>query len=172
MNSNIDLLARDLVRLLSELAGVHGEMAALGREKLAAMRKADSILTQSITAQELSAAEKAAEREGLRRQITRKLLEALGVDVRRAANIRLGELAELLAEPRRSRLLTAALGLRSKVEELQQIQRVTALTANEMLKHLGQVVAVMRGGGLAAESYTRGGRRAANATASVFEAVG
>ena len=170
--ANPDLLARDLVRLLTDLAGLHAEMAAHLREKLDAMRKAESERIASITARELLLAEKLGQREGLRRQITRRIVEGLGVERVKADAMRVGDLANLLREPRRSQLITAAAGLRQKAEELQRLQRTNTLVTHAMLKHLSEVIAVMCSGGPSAESYTRGGRRAQQHSASVFEAVG
>lgn len=169
---NTDALARDLVRLLADLSGLHADLAALAREKLAAMRQANSERITAITNQEAALAERLAEREGLRRQITRRIAESLGLPRAQADALRVSDLADLLAEPRRSQLLTAATGLRQKVEELQRIQRTNVLITHEMLKHMSEVIAVMCGQGAAAEYYTRGGRRAQPRTASVFEAVG
>ncbi len=170
--SQPDLLARDLARLLTDLAGLHAEMIAHAREKLDAMRRADGECIAAITTRELLLAEKVAEREGLRRQITRKIVEALGMPRNRAETLRVGELAGLLPEPRAGALLAAAATLRQATEELQGVQRTVALVTHEMIKHLNEMIAVMCGGGLPAESYTRGGGRARPVTASVFEAVG
>ena len=170
--ANLDALARDLARLLGDLAGLHAEMAGHAREKLTAMRKADSESVAAINAREMLLAERLAEREGLRRQITRRMVEGLGLARSKADGLRVADLADLIPEPRRSQLITAATGLRQRLEELQRLQRTNALITNEMLKHLSEVMTVMCGGGPAAESYTRGGRRAQPRTASVFEAVG
>lgn len=169
---NVDLLVRDLVRLLGEQTRLHAEMTAHMGDKLAAMRRANAEEIQAITARELALAEQAAEREGLRRQITRRIAEGRGVPRGRADAMRLTELAELLAEPRRSQLLTAATGLKAVLAELQRLQRTHVLVTHETLKHLRQVVAVMCGGGPATESYSRGGKHTQCASASVFEAVG
>lgn len=169
---NVDLLARDLVRVLNDLTGLHAELAAGAREQLAAMRAADAERIAAITANRAALAERAAEREGLRRQMTRRILEGLGAGQGRSASVKLSDLADLLPEPRRSQVLTAATGLRAAVEELQRLERINVLVTHETLRHLGQIVAVMRGGGSTGESYSRGGRRESFASASVFEAVG
>lgn len=165
-----DLLARDLARLLNDLAGLHGEMAGQMRDKFVAIRQADSERIQSITASEMALALRVAEREGLRRQITRRIIEALGLS-RRVESVRLNELAGWFREPRRGELMNAASSLRRQVEGLQRQQQINALITQEMVRHLGEVMAVMRGG-LSAESYSRRGRREQQAAASVFEAVG
>jgi hypothetical protein len=168
----VDLLARDLVRLLADLVSMHAELADHAREKLEAIRCADADRIQSILAREMLLADRIAEREGLRRQIVRKLAEGLGLRVGRDAGLRLTELAEHFTEPRRSQLLVAAAGLRDKLVELQRLHHTHSLVTQEMLKHLGEVLKVMRGGGAGLESYTSHGRREHRDVASVFEAVG
>ena len=178
--NNVDLLVRDLVRLLGDQTGLHVEMIAHMRDKLVAMRAADADAIQAITSRELQLAEKAAEREGLRRQIARKIVEGLkreqGLSIPggsgHAETMKLSELAEFLPEPRRSQLITAATGLKVALLELQRLQRTNLLITQETLKHLRHVVAVMCGGGPASESYSRGGQHAQCSPARVFEAVG
>lgn len=165
-------LARDLARLLTEMAGQYAELVACAREKIEAMRRADSEAMTAITGRELLLAQRIAQREGLRRQITRKLAECCGFERTRADALRIADLADRIEEPYRNGLLAAGAALRQNVEELQRLQQVSALITHEMLKHFGEVVLVMRGAGLATEHYTRGGRRAEQPSASVFEAVG
>jgi hypothetical protein len=168
-----DLLARDLVRLLGDLTGLHGEMAMHMRDKLAAVRRADAARIQSITARENLLAEKAAEREGLRRAITARLLKSLGRPATDAGGrpVTLSRLAEMLEEPRRSQLLVAASGLREKVLEINGMHRTVSLVTSEMLNHLGEVLKVMCAG-VGTGTYSRCGRPQQAGTATVFEAVG
>lgn len=168
-----DLLARDLARLLGDLAGLHAELAMHMRGKLEAVKQADANRIQSITARETLLADKAAEREGLRRQITARLLQSLGRNDTRSAgeSITLSQLAELLPEPRRSQLLVAAAGLREKVREIDAMRQTMSLITDEMLKHLAEVLKVMCAG-VGTDVYSRSGRRQNSGMANVFEAVG
>ncbi len=187
----VDILARDLVRLLQDLIGLHAEVAAHMRHKLDAIKRADSDTMQSLTAREMALVNRAAEREGLARQITQRIVEALGVRDVVAADLRVGresarrpagtpaattlkltEMAELLPEPRRSQLLVSAAGLRDKLEEIERLRITSALVSQEMLRHLGEVLAVMTAGGPGSDVYSRSGRRERAVTANVFEAVG
>lgn len=171
-DSRFDNLVRDLVRLLTDLREHYGQMVTLTSAKLEAMRKADTDALQSIVAQEMVMANRGSEREGLRRQITERIAASLGIDRARARSMRVAELAEYLAEPRRSQLLTAATGLRATLAELSRQREVTTLVTREMLLHVGEVIAVMRSGGVRADVYSRGGRPEAVRPAHVFEAVG
>ncbi len=181
----VDLLARDLVRLLSDLGSLHGDLANLMRAKLEAMKVADSDTIQSITARELLLAERAAEREGLRRQITSRILVGLGMVAEPAKGnagrqkgaaasapaITLNELAELFPEPRRSQLLVSAAGLREKVTEIDRLRTTTSMVTDAMLNHLSEVLKVMSAG-LGCDVYSRSGQRQRSGVAAVFEAVG
>lgn len=170
--SRTDSLVRDLVRLLGELRELYGQLGAHMGLKLDAIRRGDSDAIHSITAREMMLAGRASEREGLRRQIAQRLGEHLGIDRGAARSMRLADLAERLIEPRRSQLLGAAAGLRDKLEEVERAQRVNALVTREILRHLGDVLAVMTGGGAKGDVYSRRGRHDVPRSANVFEAVG
>ena len=168
----VDLLTRDLVRLLKDLAGMYGELAMHMQNKFDAMKRADSDQIQSITAREMVLAQRANEREGLRRQIARRIVEGLGLDSRQAATMKMTSLAAHFAEPMRSQLLVAAAGLKTTLEEIDRMRSKSAVVTQEMLKHLGEVLSVMRSGGKGMDAYSRSGSRERTGPAYVFEAVG
>jgi len=169
---SIDQLARDLVRLLSEMTELHGELAMHMRHKLGAIRAADTDRIASITAREMVLAERAMEREGLRRQVTRKMLACWGLNKSLSEPVKLSDLAERLAEPRRSQVLVAAAGLRTRLQEIERMRVTTTLITQEMLKHVSQVISAMMSGGLSNDAYERTGQRHGPVPARVFEAVG
>jgi hypothetical protein len=176
----VDMLARDLVRLLQDLLGLHTELAGHLREKLEAVRRADANRIQTIAARQAALVARGAEREGLRRQLTRKLVEALGQsgikseepEGAEASRVKLTTLAEHLPEPRRSQLLGVAAGLRSVLEEIERLRAVDRRVTEEMLRHLGEVFAVITGGKIVSDTYSRQGHREGVKGANVFEAVG
>ncbi|HPZ96630.1 MAG TPA: flagellar export chaperone FlgN [Phycisphaerae bacterium] len=173
VSREVDLLARDLVRLLGDLAGLHAELAMHMRGKLEAIKQADAGRIQSITARETLLADKAAEREGLRRQITARIIKGLGVEDKNPTGgpITLTQLAEFFPEPRRSQLLVAAAGLREKVREIDALRQTLSLITREMLEHLTEVLKVMCAG-VGTDVYSRTGQRQNTGVAAVFEAVG
>jgi len=171
-DAQVDRLARDLVRLLTDLVGLHGELATHMRSQVEAVKQADSARIESITARQQVLADRLIEREGLRRQITKRILGGLGLDPAGYRSIRLSELADHFPEPRRSQLLVAAAGLKEKARQIERMRVTTTLITQEMLKHLGQVVAVMTAGGGQADVYSPSGRRQGLESANVFEAVG
>ena len=75
-----NIFGRELVQLVIDMTQLHGELAMHMRNKLDAMKRADSDRIQSITARETVLAERLTEREGLRRQITRRIVSGLGLD--------------------------------------------------------------------------------------------
>lgn len=168
-----DLLVRDLVRLLADLTSLHGELVMHMQSKLEAIKHADADRISSITAREMTLAERVAEREGLRRQITARILKGLGRESQDESGrpITLTRLAEWLPEPRRSQLLVAAAGLRDKLGEIDRMRTTTTLITNQMLEHLGEVMKIMCRG-VGSDVYSRCGQRQRAGTATVFEAVG
>ena len=172
VDARTDNLARELVRLLNDLSRLHDDLAGLMRAKLEAIRRADSDAMQSITSQELLLANRLSEREGLRRDLVRNILRGLGKDPPKTKSIRMTELAERFAEPRRSQILVAATGLRARLEEIDRIRVTTRLITEEMLKHMDQILGVMTSGGATTGVYSRAGGRETSGRPNVFEAVG
>ena len=169
---SVDILVRNLVRLLNDQVARHGELASLMEAKLEAVKQADSDRIRELTAAEMALVERATEREGLRRQITARILDNLGlrdVDVR---ELRLSELATYLDEPLRSQILVAASGLKIKVKQVERRRLTNALVTEAMIVHLGEVLSVMTRGGVNPDVYLPSGRRPAAGPAEVFEAVG
>jgi len=165
-------MARDLVRLLSELTELHGELAMHMRSKLDAIKAADTDRISSITAREIVLAERAMEREGLCRQITRQILAGLGLSKSLSEPIKLSDLAERLPEPRRSQILVAVTGLKTRLQEIEKMRVTTTLITQEMLKHIGEVISAMTSGGPGDDAYGRAGQRKGPVPARVFEAIG
>ncbi|HSW47333.1 MAG TPA: flagellar export chaperone FlgN [Phycisphaerae bacterium] len=168
-NSNVDNLARDLVRLLSDMTGTYGELAMHMHDKLDAIRRADADRITSITARETTLADRLMERHGLRRQMMRQLQQALGLG---ADAMRLTDLAEHLPEPRRSQMITVAEGLKKQLASMEQLRQTSELVSREMLTHLGEVLTVMTSGVQGGDTYGRTGVRQSTSMARVFEAVG
>jgi len=167
-----DKLARDLARLLTNLAGLYAELGMHMRDKLEAIKRAEAERVTSIVARETVLADKVAEREGLRRQITRRLAGIMGIPVPADRPLRLSELAEHLGEPHRSRLLSAATGLRQRLAEIQGLQHTTRLVTEEMLRHIGAVVSAMTTALPDGETYERTGVQPRTRSPHIFEAVG
>jgi hypothetical protein len=167
-----DRLVADLLRLMREQVGLHGEMADQMNHKLEAVRRADTAQIQAITARETELLRRATEREGLRRQLTRRIVAALGLDAESNHRIRLEALAKHFGEPARELLLIETGRLKAKLHEIEQIRVTTTLVTQEMIKHLNEVLAVMTSGVHGEDIYSRTGGKQDSTTANVFEAVG
>lgn len=167
-----DLLTRDLLRLLTELHALYSQAGALMAAKLEAIKAADTNRMAAFSAREMTLANRMVERDGLRRQLIRKLVAALELPGPLPEPIRLSDLAEHFAEPRRSALLSLSAGLQQKVREVEHLSTITRLVTQEMLAHLGEVIKVMTAGEIGAEVYGRSGRPQPVGAAHVFEAVG
>jgi hypothetical protein len=167
--ANADNLARDLVRVLSEMTGIYGELAMHMNDKLEAIHQADTDRISSITAREMSLVDRLAERQGLRRQISRLLQRELELGEQA---MRVTDLAEHLTEPRRSQLITVTEGLRRQLASMEQLRLTSELVTQEMLNHLGEVLSVMTAGAPGGDLYGRTGARQQASMAHVFEAVG
>jgi len=168
----VDIWVRELVRLISDMTHLHDDLAGQMRDKLDAIRQADSDRIEAITARESKLAGRLAEREGLRRQLTRRIVNGLGLDGQVDETIRLTALAEYLDEPRRSQLLVSAMGLKEKAEHIERLVATTKQVTEAMLEHMQEIFTVMTSGGPTNGGYSRVGRRENAKAASVFEAVG
>jgi hypothetical protein len=165
-------LANDLVRLLKQQIGLQSEIASHMQGKIEAMKKADSDRIHSILARESVLLERAAEREGLRRQLIRKLASELEIETGEEQKLRLSELAEHFSEPLRSELLTASAGMKRKLQEIERTRDTMTLITKGMLEHLQDVIRVMTAGAVDPDIYSRTGKKNARTEANVFEAVG
>jgi hypothetical protein len=164
-----DSLARDLVRLLSDMTGMYGELAMHMNDKLEAIKQADTDRMTSITAREMTLSDRLAERHGLRRQIMRLLQQELRLGT---PPMRVTALAEHLPEPRRSQLITVAAGLKKQLASMEQLRLTSTLVTQQILKHLDEVFSVMTAGAPGSDLYGRTGARQQSSVARVFEAVG
>jgi len=164
-----DNLARDLARLLSDMTGTYGELAMHMHDKLDAVKKADADRMMSITAREMTLADRLLERHGLRKQIMRLLQKELDLG---SDPIRVTDLAEHLPEPRRSQLITVAAGLKKQLASMERLRMTSTLVTRQMLKHLEEVFSVMTAGAPGSDLYGRTGTRQPSSTTHVFEALG
>lgn len=172
MATTVDILVRNLVRLLDQQAELHGELASLMRELIEAAKRADIDAIQALAARQGRVLERATEREGLRRELTGQILDAIGLDEASQGGLRLSELAGHLPEPLRTEVLVAASGLKRRVQDIERVRVTAALVTHGMIEHLNEVLAVMTGGVVETDMYSPIGRRGSNVSANVFEAVG
>jgi hypothetical protein len=167
---SVDILADNLVRLLNDMADLQSELTALMQQKIDSVKKADVGALEQVNARELALIGRAVERDGLRRQLMKKILRGLGLEP--GATMRLTELAGHFREPVRSRLLVASSGLKAKLKVLERTRVKATLVTEAMLLHLRDVLNVMTRGHSESDVYARTGKPADASSANVFEAVG
>lgn len=167
---NVDILADNLVRLLNDLADLQGELTSVMQQKIETIKKADIAALEQANARELALINRAVERDGLRRQLTRRILSGLGLE--ESERLRLSEIAEHFREPMRSRLLVASSGLKAKLQAVERTRVKTTLITQAMLLHLHDVLNVVTRGQADPDVYAPSGKRADASSANVFEAVG
>lgn len=167
---SMDILADNLVRLLNDMADLQGELTALMQHKIDAVKKADVGGLEQANAREIALINRAIERDGLRRQLMKRILNGLGRDENES--MRLSTLAEHFREPMRSRLLVASSGLKVKLKNVERARVKSTLVTQAMLLHLNDVLNVMTRGHADSDVYARSGKPADTTSANVFEAVG
>lgn len=161
-----------MVKVLSELKRLHDELAVVVREKLSAMRKADTDAMRSAVAREEFLAQRIHEQDGLRKQIVQLIGEQTGIPAAQARAMTVSEFAGRVAEPSRSQLLVLAAALREKVKETAEANRVAAIVSQEMLKHFRRIYQVMARANVVPGVYSWTGRTELRPGSTVFEAVG
>jgi hypothetical protein len=161
-----------VVKVLGEMKRLHDELAVVVRQKLAAMRAADTDGMRSAVAREEFLARRIREQDGLRKQVLQLLGEQMGMSAAQARAMTLSELAGRVNEPSRSQLLLLAATLRETVRETAECNRIVAVVSREMLKHFRQIYEVMAQASGTPGVYSWTGRAEVRPGTAVFEAVG
>ncbi len=164
--------SKDLVVLLGDLKRLHEEMLGVIRQKLAAMRQADTDALNSCLARERFLADRISQQEGLRQQLVQIIGKALGLELEARRTLTLSVLAEGLPEPERTQLLGLAAALRECLGQIESANKVAALVTGEMLKHFRQVYSAMARAGQTTGTYSSGGQLTTDRPTQVFDAVG
>ncbi len=136
-------LVRDV---LDQLAGLHAalqELVQLAKDKLTAMRRADSAALQALAAREAPLVTDLFRREPVRKASLARLAQALQCPD--PEHPRLSILADRLPEPLRSTLRARAAALECAALELQRKNRVAASAARNLQAHLRGVFAALAG---------------------------
>lgn len=160
-----------LVTVLGELRRLYDELAVVVRNKLTAMRKAETDAIRSACSREEFLTQKIAEQDGLRKQILDLIGELLILGDRKGRTLTITELNGYISEPYRSRLVGLAAALRSRLEETAEMNRVAAIVSHEMVKHFHQVYEVMARANESAGLYSRTGQAVTRPAVTVFDAV-
>lgn len=159
-----------LSEVLAELRQLYQQLLQVLRRRLEAMKRADSEALSSCTARERFLSQRIREADATRQNLLGDLLPRLGLPPGRG--ITLGELAERLGEPHRSRLLVLAAGLREVMAEADRANRVAALAASQMLVHFRRVYEAMTAAAQQTGLYERSGPLRVQTPRRLIDAVG
>ena len=134
MNIAIHQDERALLDNLAELQTLIGELRDLARQKLKAVRAADGVALRQLAQREEQTLPAVEQSHRDRDAILARLAQALRNPELRVMPLQ--RLANELAEPVRSSLLSRALALRTAGEELQRVNGVVAAVAHGLHAHV------------------------------------
>lgn len=170
MNANVEIAQRDLVENLAALDDLLRKLVDLSREKLAAMRKADSKQMHALTKREERLLVEVHACQSAREAIATRLAQSLNRPALRVASV--SRLSEELKEPVASVLRARAISLRTRSEELQRTNGIVAHVAHAMHGHISEVFGSIARFMQEAVVYGPRGRHEAQRTRTMVDAIG
>ena len=148
----------------------HEQLLALLKQKLDACRRADHARMNELMKDENKSLQEIGEIEKERLTLVAHLTQAM--DPKATEPLRMGDLAEKLNEPARSRVLLLRLKLRDRMQQVQRESRVIRLASEQLLRHMQGIVQTIGGAMTGISTYGRTGTPPQNAGAvSTFTAV-
>jgi phage gp29-like protein len=166
-------LANELATLIERLIELQVSLQAVVREKLGAMRRADTEAMLSASHREENTASSAVALDGKRLELVSKLSRAVGLSGDEAAEgVTLRMLAGRLEPALQERFLKLADRLRQEMVKLSEANQVVELVSREMLTHFKSMFSAMLQEDDAAPTYSSRGEMGPAAGARVLDAVG
>lgn len=154
-----DAIERDvaaLLKLLREMTELHEQWAELGDAKREALASGDADALTAVCRLENEKLQAVSEREKRRLELVASLTRAVKPDAGRP--LRLAELAELMPEPTRGRLLLARQGLRERIKVVKTQSSIARRATDSLMKHMNTLVQGVAAAATGASTYTpRGG---------------
>jgi hypothetical protein len=172
MRRALDKGLKELTVLLTDMSRLHQDLLSAANRKLEAIRSADTEVMQQASRREEELARSIKDREGLRQALMERLGGPLGLSAGRARRLTIGELAERVAEPVRSRLTVLGGEIRKLASEIARVNRINALVSHEMLKHFRTVYDSIARGSAPREFYGRTGRPRTAAPTALIDTTG
>lgn len=136
-SAQVDAQAAELMAALDEAHDSLRRLLALAKEKLAAIRTADTVELKRVAERECEELQRLFERERRRDATVARLAQTLHCDSEQRP--RVSELADRMHEPFSSRLRAKTEGLRATAGLLQQRNRVAAGVARSLHQHIREV---------------------------------
>lgn len=166
----MDKLIAQLEQVLRALIAAHAELQAVLRRKLAAVQGADRKLVVQCCELENAQVQRISEMEKQRLVLVAELTRVL--EPKAAAPMRLRELAELLPEPARSKLMVLRAELVRHMQEVQSQAGTAKLATETLLRHMQGLVQSVSGLMTGTVTYSNRGRLPVGAPAlSTFSAT-
>lgn len=168
--TRVAALVADLLASLDDMHDSLRQLLELARQKLAAMRAADTAELKQVAERECEALQTLFGREQQRDAAIARLAQSLHWTA--GAPMRLSEIANRLFEPFCSRLRAKTEGLRETASALQQKNRVAAGVARGLHNHIRAVFEEVARANQETVGYGPDGRHEQHQTESWVDAVG
>ncbi len=161
---------RALLENLAEHQTLLATLVEIGREKMDAVRSADSQGLHRCTSREASVLERVLDFERRRKAVVARLAQTLRL--RSPDTLTLSDIANELREPFSSSVRARMLALRAVAVELQHLNRVAAVVARDLHQHIRDVFTVLANANRESVVYGPQGRERMATSKNILDAVG
>lgn len=161
---------RALLENLAEHQALLKTLVEIAREKMDAVRAADSQTLHRCTAREASVLERVLEFERRRKAVVARLAQTLRLPS--PDSLTLSEIANELPEPFSSSVRARMLALRAVAIELQHLNRVATVVARDLHQHIRDVFTVLANANRESVVYGPQGREHMTTSKNILDAVG
>ena len=169
----VERLTRELFSVLEQVIEHQETLHGLIREKLDAMRRNDTAGMMSASQREGRIAAQVSALDARRGEVVDRLCEALSLPRPSApGRMTLRVLAQALEIGARAHLVSVGQRLREQRLKIAGANRVVELVCREMLDYFKTLFSALTLNDDGSDLYSRGGSRAADARATVLDAVG
>ncbi len=146
-----------LEAVLQRLTQHHEHLLGLMRRQREALRTADEKAVSDLSRQENAVVQQITEQEKRRLELVASLTSALQPGAERSLKMR--EVAELLPEPARGRLLVLRAQLRERIESVKEQSSVTRRATQALMSHMQGLVQSLGQASTRGAGYDRPGQR-------------
>lgn len=166
----MEKLLLKLESALQRQIAAHERLLDVMKQKLEVFRRAKQQDLDNLIREENKQLQEIGEIEKERLTLVAHLTQA--IDANATEPLRMGELAERLSEPARSRILLFRMKLRDRMQQVQREARVIRSASETLLRHMQGIVQTIGGAMTGISTYSQKGVRPQAAGAvSTFNAV-
>ncbi|MBN1763975.1 MAG: flagellar protein FlgN [Sedimentisphaerales bacterium] len=148
----------NLIQTLQDDLQWHSDLAVVLENKLDAMRHFDLSRLEALTGNEQRLAQAIALNEKKRRDAVRAATMAVWPQ-RRGQTATASELAQALAEPQRSRLMSLTSMLREVMERVGRLNRINAIATHKIMGHFDHIFQIIAQSGRDIGLYGKSGKK-------------